>query len=735
MIRFLSNQSIASKGRSRTAIGRSGISATTIKATTTQVQVQQRRNNGSVAVQLDYYMSPQFAGIACAITEGLYEKAGITDLQFLPICPVGLEMENVRQFRRFLTSRGDDNSSRVVVGSVEQNIFTPLLYKNPELKMKAIASMFRTSPLCLASIIDNDDNNNSNEIVVAAHDDTVSLLTRMLKDYPNYSVIGSPRATKNTDLLDGKFDAIQAYTTTEVPTLERLLHQQGRGEVRAIPLEGMNGARLGYSQMLFTPEEDLVVAGDGDGDSDGDSDGATTTEKRELLHAFLDATFKGWDMAIRNVEDAAERVGEAQRLLQLDDENNDHSFANSNDYTIQNVGLCSDYVKETFQGDRYGIIDSNRWNEATQWLLAEDATTTVEKDFGFDSSLWKPSSSKILAGNELARTSLQKAKESAMDFAKEHNGRKPSLLVITVGDEHRRRYNHGNRRKQIYSNDRNSWFSKTKTGANNGFDVQELNLPTETTTDELLNVLKGGNIENVDGIQLMWPLPQHIDSLKAYNAIPIDRDVDGAHYIGQMEKMGSDTYNGTNSGSNESPSQAQAQTAHVAVDPIPPVTPAATMELLDYYDIELEGKHVLVVGRSRIVGSPLAHMLRSRDAVVTQVHSKTSKQTLQKLVGMADVVVTCVGEPGVLDANWLTNNDNNKEAGGAGGGAIVVNVGTTFSEKHDGLLSDFGEDGDDDLVSNENVKFFSPVPGGVGPLSVAQLYQNVVRAAWVRVPV
>jgi len=183
-------------------------------------------------------------------------------MKTLPICPVGKEMENVRQFRRFLTSRGDDNdanSTSAVVGSVEQNIFTPLLYQNPELKVKAIASMFRTSPLCLASIIENDDNNNSNEIVVGAHDDTVPLLTRMLQEYPNYSVVGSPRSTKNTDLLEGTFDAIQAYTTTEVPTLERLLHQQGRGEVRSIPLEGMNGAKLGYSQMLFTPEEDLAV--------------------------------------------------------------------------------------------------------------------------------------------------------------------------------------------------------------------------------------------------------------------------------------------------------------------------------------------------------------------------------------------------------------------------------------------------------------------------------------------
>mmetsp|Transcript_33204 Transcript_33204/g.33688 ORF Transcript_33204/g.33688 Transcript_33204/m.33688 type:complete len:426 (+) Transcript_33204:116-1393(+) len=411
-------------------------------------------------------------------------------------------------------------------------------------------------------------------------------------------------------------------------------------------------------------------------------------------------------MAIRNNEDAAKRVVEAQRLLQLDDENNDHSFPNSNDYTIQNVGLCCDYVKETFQGDKYGIIDSSRWNEATAWLT-EDAE--VPHDFGFDSTLWTPSSEKLLAGNELARLSLSKAKDSALEFAQAHNGRKPSLLVVTVGDEHRKRYNHGTRRKQIYSNDRNSWFSKTQTGANNGFDVQELQLPTETTTEELITILKG-NLKNIDGIQLMWPLPSHIDSLQAYTAIPIDRDIDGAHYLGQMEKRQNHQGSGDDDGESHKDS------------PIPPVTPAATMELFDHYHIDVAGKHVVVVGRSRIVGSPVAHMLRDRDAIVTQVHSKTSPEKLQQLVGMADVVVTCVGEPGVLDPEWLTNSD----------GVVVVNVGTTFSEQHDGLLSDFGEHGDAKLRANDQVQYFSPVPGGVGPLSVAQLYQNVVRAAWRR---
>jgi S-adenosylmethionine:tRNA ribosyltransferase-isomerase len=663
MIRFLSNQvSSSTHGRSSLGLGRHA----TLKTTQTPHN-HVRRSKSSIAIQLDYYMSPQFAGIACAMTEGLYEKAGIDNLNFLPICPVGLEMERVRNHRSLCS---DNNNDDVVVGSVEQNIFTPLLYENPNLKLKAIASMFRTSPLCLASIGDDSNNNNSNSnddeaIVVGAHEDTVSLMKRILnKDSSKkYSVIASPRATKNTDLLDGKLGLIQAYTTTEVPTLER-----HGATVNFIPLEGLNGAKLGYSQMLFTPEEDLIGE-----------------DKREILQAFLDATFSGWEMAIRDIEDASMRVEEAKRILHLDDESNDH-WGSSKDYSIQNVGLCGDYVKDTFQGDRYGVIDAKRWNEANAWLL-DDNDDVVESNFGFDPTVWQPSP-KILAGNELASISLDDARKSALDFYKTH-GRKPSLAVITVGKLSR--YTHSDRRIKIYSNDRNSWFNKTSTGENNGFHVKEINLPDNTTTEELLSEIYKS--KDFDGIQLMWPLPGHIDSGRAYKAIEIDCDVDGAHFIGQIEI---------------DPSSS----------PLPPVTPAAAMELMDNYNIDLKGKNVLVVGRSRIVGSPMAHMLRARDAVVTVAHSQVSKEDLTIMVGSADVVVSCVGEPGVLDASWLKQD------------SVVINIGTTFSEDHDSLFSDFGFE--DNLASNEAVKQFSPVPGGVGPLSVAQLYKNVARAAWQR---
>eukprot|EP00535_Pseudo-nitzschia_heimii_P009091 CAMPEP_0197191944 /NCGR_PEP_ID=MMETSP1423-20130617/24273_1 /TAXON_ID=476441 /ORGANISM="Pseudo-nitzschia heimii, Strain UNC1101" /LENGTH=1203 /DNA_ID=CAMNT_0042644737 /DNA_START=434 /DNA_END=4045 /DNA_ORIENTATION=+ len=632
-----------------------------------------RSKHAVVSLQLDYYMSPQFSGIACAMVDGLYEKAGI-DLRFLPVCPVGLEMERVRQHRNIQRS-----TDEVVIGSVEQNIFIPRLYDSPKLKVKAVAAMFRSSPLCLATISHKDmirDNTIEAPTVIGAHEDTVSLLNRILEQNPPVAtVVASPRATKITDLLKGRFESIQAYATTEVPTLERRISRNDNdgnhnfASVSSVPLEGLNNAKLGYSQVLFAPEEDLSRDG--------------SNEKREILHRFLDATFAGWGTAIRNHEHAARSVEEAKDMLGLDDESNDH-WDPSFDYTIQSVGLCSDYVKETFQGDRYGVIDPMRWNEATKWLLGGIA---IEKDiiadsgFGLDATVWRPTS-KLLAGNELARVALDEARESALAFQKKY-GRRPSLAVITVGQLSR--YTHGDRRIKIYSNNRNSWFNKTSTGDNHGFNVKEIYLPEDTTTEELLSQIYLS--KDFDGIQLMWPLPDHVDSGRAYNAISVNQDVDGAHYIGQLEM---------------DPTSS----------PLPPVTPAAAMELMEKSKIDPKGKNVLVVGRSRIVGSPMAHMLRAKDAAVTVAHSQISRQDLKSMVGSADIVVSCVGDPGVMKVSWLKDD------------VEVINIGTTFSEERDCLLSDF--EGDLSVAT----KRFSPVPGGVGPLSVAQLYKNVVRAAW-----
>ena len=603
----------------------------------TSLSAKGKRFQHDLALQLDYYMSPQFAGVASAIVNDAYGSKGI-DISFLPTCPVGHEQANVRKYK-------DANPSVVTMGTVEQNIFSPTLAANPELKTTAVAAMFAKSPLCIASLKDLSEG----PVKIGTHEDTVEVMKRI---FPSHDVVASPRATKNTDLVSGTVGGIQAYTTTEVPALRRALGQ----DPVVTPLEGLNGTKLGYGQVIFAADECLQ----------GD--------QRAVVQAFCEATFDGWAQAIRSPEQAAEMVKEAKKILGLDDESNDH-WHPSTDFDIEMLQNCSDYVKGTFEGDRYGVINANRWDAANDWLLKGKRS----ENFGFDADIWQPPKN-LLSGNNLARTILEDAKASATLF-EENYGRKPSLAVITVGDL--KRYKHGERRLQIYSNSDSSWFSKASTGEANGFDVQEINLDSSTTTDELLSQLCA--LRNVDGIQLMWPLPDHIDNAKVFSAIDVAKDVDGIHYVGQLEIGNKDAY--------------------------PPVTPAAAMALVEEFNVDVEGKRVLVIGRSPIVGSPIAHMIREKGGAVTIAHSQVPEDTLKELVGEAEVIISCAGLPGLIKAEWIK-------------GAEIINVGTTFQEELDSLVSDV--DGD---VAKHAARF-SPVPGGIGPISAPALFKNVAKAAW-----
>jgi methylenetetrahydrofolate dehydrogenase (NADP+)/methenyltetrahydrofolate cyclohydrolase len=272
-------------------------------------------------------------------------------------------------------------------------------------------------------------------------------------------------------------------------------------------------------------------------------------------------------------------------------------------------------------------------------------------------------------------------------FLKIHK-RKPSLAVITVGTL--KRYTHAAKSLQLYSQPSKSWFSKTATGEANGFDVEEIQFDASITTDELLShIYKLQKNRNLDGIQLMWPLPDHIDSARVFNAIEHSRDADGIHFVGQSELGNS--------------------------DPLVPVTPLAAMELLKEYDVQLEGKRALVIGRSPIVGSPMAHLLREEGAVVTVVHSQTKPDVLEKLVRESEIVITAAGEPDLIPAEWIPAS------------ATVINIGTTFVEEVNSLMSDVA--GNLSAVGCS----YSPVPGGIGPLSVPVLFQNTAKAAWNRV--
>ena len=342
----LSNAILRERSNPKAAAAATATVASAGKALTT------KRFQHALAVQLDYYMSPQFAGVASALVNNTYASKGLTDISFLPICPVGLEMERVRIHQH-------SNPTSLSLGTAEQNIFVPTLKRNPQLKTTAIAAMFAKSPLCIASLPNNASENDFNPDIIGTHEDTVDIMRRI---FPNHDVVASPRFTKTRDLIDGKVGAIQAYTTTEVPALRMTLGS----EPFVVEMEGCNGAKLGYSQVIFAADECLQ------------------DDRKEIANAFCEATFQGWANVIDNPKEAVELVKEAKKMLALDDEDNDH-WVDNDDFELEMIERCSDYVKGTFAGGKYGVIDQHRWREANEWLLNDDSNA----ELGFDDSVWK----------------------------------------------------------------------------------------------------------------------------------------------------------------------------------------------------------------------------------------------------------------------------------------------------------------------------------------------------------
>ena len=210
-------------------------------------------------------------------------------------------------------------------------------------------------------------------------------------------------------------------------------------------------------------------------------------------------------------------------------------------------------------------------------------------------------------------------------------------------------------------------------------------LPEETTEEELLNVVKKLNEDkNVNGILVQLPLPKHIDESKVLLTIDSTKDVDGFHpvNVGKMV-IGEDTFL--------------------------PCTPAGIIEMIKRTDIDIEGKECVVIGRSNIVGKPMAMLMLKENATVTIAHSRT--KDLKEVTKRADIIVAAIGKAKFVTADYV------KE------GAVVIDVGMDRDEN--GKLCG---DVDFDKVADK-VSAITPVPGGVGPMTIAMLMNNCVEAA------
>ena len=247
-------------------------------------------------------------------------------------------------------------------------------------------------------------------------------------------------------------------------------------------------------------------------------------------------------------------------------------------------------------------------------------------------------------------------------------GRKPCLCVIIVGE---------NPASQVYVR------NKVKAAAYTGMDSRLIELPAEISEEELLDRIRELNDDPlVDGILVQLPLPKHINEERVIDTISREKDVDGFH-------------------------PANVSGLWLGKDCIVPCTPAGIMRLIDSVGVELKGKMAVVVGRSNIVGKPVAKLLLDRHATVVIAHSRTAD--LGAVTRLADVLVVAVGKAGLVTGEMVKP------------GAVVIDVG--MNRNAEGKLC-----GDVDFASCEKVaSWITPVPGGVGPMTIAMLMKNTIH--------
>jgi len=273
--------------------------------------------------------------------------------------------------------------------------------------------------------------------------------------------------------------------------------------------------------------------------------------------------------------------------------------------------------------------------------------------------------SKILDGKALAQLAEEDIKVHVSNL--KEKGITPTLATILVGLD-----------------PASATYVKMKQNAcaRLGMDSIAVELSKDATTQELLNTIEKLNGDSsVHGILLQHPVPSQINERQCFDAISVEKDVDGVTCIGfgQMT-MGEEAYGSC--------------------------TPAGIMRILEHYEIEISGKNAVVVGRSPILGKPMAMMLLNANASVTICHSRTVN--LQEHIQNADILVGAVGVPRLIQKDWIKN------------GAVVIDAGYHPAEKC----------GDIDLADIDSVaSAHTPVPGGVGPMTINTLILNTLLAA------
>lgn len=251
----------------------------------------------------------------------------------------------------------------------------------------------------------------------------------------------------------------------------------------------------------------------------------------------------------------------------------------------------------------------------------------------------------------------------------------PGLAVVIVGDD---------KASHVYVS------AKKKACETAGFHSREIYLPADISQNKLIETIENLNYDPlIHGVLVQLPLPSHLDEFAAIEAIAIKKDVDGFHPV-------------------------NVGYLNLNVETFVPCTPLGIMEMLKRYQIPIEGKNALVVGRSNIVGKPMAALLTRANATVTIAHSRT--RDLPGLVAQADILVAGMGKAEFIKGDWI------KE------GAVVLDVGTNSVEDPSSsrgyrLVGDVEYE-----PAEKRASYITPVPGGVGPMTIAMLLANTLKA-------
>ncbi len=275
---------------------------------------------------------------------------------------------------------------------------------------------------------------------------------------------------------------------------------------------------------------------------------------------------------------------------------------------------------------------------------------------------------KLIDGKKISSDIREELKEKIAKL-QEEKGVTPGLAVILVGDDPA---------SQVYVRNKERACKET------GIYSEVLRLPADTTEEQLFSYIDGYNKnDRIHGLLVQFPVPGHLSQQRIIDRIDPSKDVDGLSYV--------------NAG----------KLASGAADGLVSCTPRGILELVKRTGTQIEGKHVVIIGRSNLVGKPVAQLFLNENATVTICHSRT--KDLPAVTRTADILIVAIGRPHFVKADFVKD------------GAIVIDVGTS---RFEGKLT--GDCDTDTII--EKASYITPVPGGVGPMTITMLLDNTVRA-------